>query len=145
MTSSQVEQFLQNLNDAWLTRDYAALKRFYDDDVVLLPPDAGEPLLGRDAMLATYEDFHSACEVVAFTVTDQSSWAFRPAASAVTTVVHMRFAIDYRFSQAPPRDAEKDNNRDPQFQSEQGMDVYTLVQTTPESAPKIVWRAQFTL
>lgn len=147
MTSTQVEQFLQHLNDAWLSRDYATLGQLYHPDVVLLPPDAGSPLLGREAVLATYEDFHAACYVKRFTVTEQSSWPFSaPQASgaAITTMVHMRFAIDYRFSQSAP---SGDTNTAPEtmLQTEQGMDVYTLTQISPEHAPTIIWRAQFTL
>ncbi len=150
MTSTQVEQFLQHLNDAWLSRDYTTLGQLYHQDVVLLPPDAGSPLLGREAVLATYEDFHAACYVERFTVTEQSSWPFsspQTTGEAITTMVHMRFAIDYRFSQSASSGETTTPNTAPEtmLQTEQGMDVYTLTQISAEHAPTIIWRAQFTL
>jgi len=150
-----IVQFLENLNTAWLTRDYAALERLYHADVVLLPPDAGAPLLGRDAVIATYRDFHSVCSVERFDVTEVSSWPFEathPAVTAnsetptlTTTMVHMRFEIDYRFitSDSAPDPSDKTNTSP--IQAEQGMDVYALQRSAPDANPVIIWRAQFTL
>ena len=156
MTSPLVEQLLQNLNSAWLNRDYARLAALYHPDVVLLPPDAGAPLLGREAVLDTYRDFHAACRVEHFSVTEQSIWPFTPSAEgsqptpglsqhqvhgAITTMVHMRFHIDYRFKQG----TQSEQTGDALLHSEQGLDVYTLTQATLLDDPKIIWRAQFTL
>ncbi len=149
--SPEIAQFLENLNAAWLTRDYAALERFYHTNVVLLPPDAGAPLVGRDAVIATYRDFHSVCTVERFSVTEVSSWRFDAdnqalATSALaTTIVHMRFEIDYRFTTSDAASDPTAKSAAAPVQAEQGMDVYTLQHSTTDESLVIVWRAQFTL
>jgi len=157
--SPDIVQFLENLNTAWLTCDYAALERFYHAGVVLLPPDAGAPLLGRDAVIATYRDFHSVCSVVRFNMTDTSSWRFEAnsqmpstpdltpdlATTVTTTMVHMRFEIDYRFTNSAQVPDSAATSTPSPIQAEQGMDIYTLQHSAQDPHPVIIWRAQFTL
>ena len=140
MTPAQVEKFLQTLNDSWLAQDYEALTSLYDPDVVLLPPDAGEPIEGRTAVCNAYEDFHAACTVERFAVTQLASWAFGEDSQSVTKA-HMRFDIDYKLrgpesAQEPPHEQRSI--------CEQGLEVYTLVNTNRQP-PRFIWRAQFTL
>jgi|GEM_PF-1909664 len=152
MAPEQVEQFLTTLNDAWLGQDYVTLAGLYDSDVVLLPPDAGAPIVGRDAVIESYQDFHAACRVDDFKITSAEHFEFAqnsrsfsasPAASdgfsdagaiGATIMAHMRFRISYQLLQ---------QNGDPLAQSEQGLEVYTLIEQ-PEGM-RIVWRAQFAL
>ena len=120
MAPATVEQFLHQLNEAWLTQDYEALNVKYDPDVVLLPPDAGEPIEGREAVCSAYEDFHSACIVDRFEATRISSWSFTSGQTqkkedGLVTKAHMRFEIDYQL---------RSNS---QTFCEQGLEVYTLV------------------
>ena len=140
MTPAQVEKFLQTLNESWLGQDYEALATLYDPDVVLLPPDAGEPIEGRTAVCSVYEDFHTACTVERFAVTQLSSWAFGTDSQSVTKA-HMRFDIDYTIRSA---EATIEKSQAPESICEQGLEVYTLVNAANEN-PRIVWRAQFTL
>lgn len=146
--STEIAQFLENLNSAWLNRDYESLARSYHPEIVLLPPDAGAPLLGRQAVIDTYKDFHAACSVERFSVTEAASWSFAntetaatPTQASQTTIVHMRFAIDYRITAA----ATSTTSTEAPLQCEEGMDVYTLQHTTHSPDPTIIWRAQFTL
>jgi len=138
MTPAQVEQFLTSLNESWLAQDYEVLASLYDTNVVLLPPDAGEPIEGRAAVCSAYEDFHSACTVQRFAITALSSWAFDAGQQCVTKA-HMRFDIDYAL-----RNPEATTEQVPEAFCEQGLEVYTLV-TAADQPPRIVWRAQFTL
>jgi ketosteroid isomerase-like protein len=133
MNRSQTQQFIERLNQAWLSEDAATLERLYHPDVVLLPPDAGEPIVGRVAVLASYREFHAAARVIRFEVRSLEVYEF-----AATTLVHMRFDIDFKFI-ADASDAP--------HQSEAGLEVYTLVEQpgTHEARPQIVWRAQFAL
>ena len=133
MNRSQTQQFIEHLNQAWLGEDTLTLERLYHADVVLLPPDAGEPIVGRAAVLASYRDFHAAASVIRFEVRSLEVYEF-----VATTLVHMRFDIDFKFS----IDAS-----DVPHQSETGLEVYTLVEQpeTPAQNPQIVWRAQFAL
>ena len=55
MTPAQVEDFLNHLNKSWLDQDYEALASAYHPEVILLPPDAGIPLEGRETICATYQ------------------------------------------------------------------------------------------
>lgn len=144
-TSPEVEQFFENLNQFWLARDYTSLARCYHPDVVLLPPDAGTPLLGRDAVIATYRDFHELCSVEQFAVTELHSWRFAEGNPDATIMVHMRFAIDYRFTDQAAEGTATTGKPVHELHSEQGLDVYTLRQGPCEESPQIVWRAQFTL
>jgi len=130
MTPAQVEKFLQTLNESWLSQDYEALTTLYDPGVVLLPPDAGEPIEGCTAVCDAYKDFHAACTVERFSVTQLSSWAFGADNPSVTKA-HMRFDIDYTL-------------HGQETMSEQGLEVYTLL-NPPSQSPRIVWRAQFAL
>ncbi len=133
MNKSQTQQFIERLNQAWLGADYATLECLYHPDVVLLPPDAGEAIVGRAAVLASYREFHAAASVTRFQVQSLNVYDF-----AATTVAHMRFDIEFKFSS----DAS-----DGPHQSETGLEVYTLIeQPGPHAAsPQIVWRAQFAL
>ena len=131
MTPAQVEKFLHALNESWLAQDYEALASMYDPQVVLLPPDAGVPIEGRAAVCSAYEDFHAACTVERFEITQLSSWAFGAEHQSVTKA-HMRFDIDYSLL-----------GRDESF-CEQGLEIYTLL-NPDQQPPRIVWRAQFTL
>ena len=140
MTPAQVEKFLQTLNESWLSQDYTALATLYDPDVILLPPDAGEPIEGRSAVCSAYEDFHAACTVERFAVTALSSWAFGSTNQSVTKA-HMRFDIDYKLHGA---ETAAGKPLAPESFCEQGLEVYTLVNAAHEN-PRIIWRAQFTL
>ena len=139
MTPAQVEDFLHQLNRSWLNQDYDALASAYHPEVVLLPPDAGIPLEGRETVCATYQDFHAACSVDRFVITDLQSWTFAQQDHSITKA-HMRFEIDYRLKDV----SDSQSARKPELQCEQGLEVYTLL-TAPASAPQIIWRAQFTL
>jgi len=125
MNTTRLERFIDQLNEGWLAADYPALQRCYHADTVLLPPDAGEPIVGRDAVLATYRDFHSLATISQFQVTKLQLMPFPN-----TTMCHMRFDISYTHNQLSL--------------SESGLEVYTLIED-PVVGPQIIWRAQFTL
>ena len=125
--------FIDQLNSAWLEQDYPTLERCYHPDTVLLPPDAGDPIIGREAVLNTYREFHSLAAIKAFEITDLKlmSFAEKVDGSTPNTIMcHMRFDIAYSLNQLEQR--------------ESGLEVYTL--TNHEAVGlQIIWRAQFTL
>lgn len=125
MNQSDLPAFIEHLNASWVDQNYAALADCYHPEVVLLPPDVGTPITGREAVITTYRDFHALVNVREFEVTELS---FFPHTAA--TMCHMRFAITYEL-----------NDR---VMHESGMDIYTIV-PGPENAPVISWRAQITL
>ena len=56
-STAAVRDFLLALNDCWQRGDLEALESFYHPDVVLLPPDLGQPICGREAVVASYLEF----------------------------------------------------------------------------------------
>ena len=130
---ARAEPFINQLNSAWLEQDYPTLERCYHPDAVLLPPDAGEPIIGREAVLDTYRDFHNLASIKAFEITDLKLMSFGETLdsnSPNTTMCHMRFDIAYSLNQLEQR--------------ESGLEVYTLTHS-PAADLQIIWRAQFTL
>ena len=126
MERATVTAFLERLNAAWLQPDYPALAICYHPDVVLLPPDAGEPIVGRDAVLDSYREFHAAGTVESFQPDPAALYPFPGGATC-----HMGFGIEYRLGNA--------------HFSERGLEVYTLVPDERGDDCQIVWRAQFAL
>ncbi|MEM7217872.1 MAG: nuclear transport factor 2 family protein [Pseudomonadota bacterium] len=124
MQQSDITTLVRQLNDAWLQQDYDALAALYHPQAVLLPPDAGAPITGRDAVLQTYRDFHSVGSVTRFEVDDITIYEF-----AASVMCHMRFQISYRVG---------DNDY-----VEPGLETYMICEH--EGVPVIGWRAQFTL
>ena len=66
MSAAAVRAFIAELNDCWQRGDVEALTHCYHPDVVLLPPDLGPPIRGRDAVVASYRDFLDAARLDRF-------------------------------------------------------------------------------
>ena len=111
---------VNELNQAWQNRQFQAIAPLYHPDVVLLPPDAGAPIVGRDAVLASYQDF-AAAEFVDFAVEGFDTFEF-----GTTGVCHMRFQIEYILDGARHR--------------EHGLEVYVIADVS--GTPQIIWRGQ---
>lgn len=118
--AERIINHINGLNDAWQDEQFQAIAGYYHPDVVLLPPDAGPPITGRDAVVASYQDF-AAAERVQFTVEGFDTFEF-----ADTGVCHMRFQMEYTL----------DGSR----YSEHGLEVYVVANVTTD--PQIIWRSQ---
>lgn len=129
MNQSDLPRLIARLNDAWLSQDYTALSQCYHPDAVLLPPDAGAPIIGREAVISTYRDFHALVTLRKFEVTEQIFFPY-PSTTLSTTMCHMRFTIAYELNALSMQ--------------ESGMDIYTIVDDQV-TGPVIAWRAQITL
>ncbi len=119
--SQTVERFVRELNNTWQQGKLDELIRFYHPDVVLLPPDAGEPIQGRSAVIDTYHDFASAATLHEFVISSLEVFDF-----ATTAVVHMGFVVEFSFQEQRLREA--------------GLEVYVL--NIADAEPEIVWRSQ---
>ena len=53
----RIRKFLLDLQRCWSAGNSEDLPGFYHPDVVLLPPDLGAPIRGRDAVVASYREF----------------------------------------------------------------------------------------
>ena len=132
MTGERVRSFLMSLHDCWPAGERAALARFYHPDVVLLPPDLGPPIRGRDAVVDSYQEFLSAARMQTFAVTDLDVFEF-PAAQGSTRIstymAHLNFEISYELGG--------------DHYIEQGLEIYTVLETGDQL--QIVWRSQTVL
>ncbi len=118
---SPAERLIRSLNDAWLANDFDAILACYHPSVILLPPDAGDPIVGREAVVASYRAFSKQAKLTSFEVAELLSYEIDDLCA-----VHMRFDVKYRLDDA---DFE-----------ESGMEVYWL-----DAAPSIIWRHQMVL
>ena len=128
MTLERVDTLLRDLQSSWQAGDLARIASFYHPDVVLLPPDMGEPITGRDAVVDSYRQFLDAARLDRFVITDLTSWTFDGLTSE-TAMAHLNFQITYQLE-------------DERF-IDTGLEVYTLVAGT--EGPLIVWRSQTVL
>lgn len=116
---------MQALNDAWQSGELDRLGDFYHAEAVLLPPDAGDPIVGRDAIVASYRDFDEAAVLLHFAVTELLTYGFDR-----THLVHMRFDVRY----------ELEGSR----YEESGLEIYSLIEQE-DGRFVIVWRGQSVL
>jgi ketosteroid isomerase-like protein len=124
MTAEGARAFLVGLNECWQTGDLASIAAYYHPDVVLLPPDLGEPIIGREAVVASYGEFLQAATLDHFEITDLDIFSFEP--DTATCVAHLTFEVVYAL--------------DGDTYVEKGLEVYTLGECNGE--PKILWRHQ---
>ena len=69
------ERLIRSLNDAWLANDFDAILACYHPNVILLPPDAGDPIVGRDAVVASYREFSKRAKLTSFQVGELLTYA----------------------------------------------------------------------
>ena len=119
--NQDIEQFVHNLNTTWQQGNVDELTRFYHAEVVLLPPDAGEPIVGRRAVIDSYREFSTAATLHEFTINSLDVFDFK-----TTAVVHMRFVVEFSLGEQRLREG--------------GLEVYLLDLINTE--PVIVWRSQ---
>jgi hypothetical protein len=127
--TAKVRDFLLDLNACWQTGDLAALEGFYHPDVVLLPPDLGLPIQGREAVVASYLEFLQAATLDHFEVLSLDVYPFRSGTALTTYMAHLTFAVTYRL--------------DGDTYVEKGLEAYTL--SEDEQGLKILWRHQTVL
>jgi len=123
VSPGDVDAFVRRLNQAWQAQDWDRLRDCYHERALLLPPDAGAPIVGRDAIIDTYREFAGSARLNKFAIPALDVFSFDD-----THMVHMRFTIDYVY--------------DGDHTIDSGLEVYTVVTS---DAPRVVWRQQFLL
>ncbi len=121
--------FILALNDCWQQGDLAALEQFYHPDVVLLPPDLGAPIRGREAVVASYLEFLQAATLNHFEVLDLQIFPFAGSSGTATFAAHLTFAVNYTL--------------DGETYVEKGLEAYILSEDA--NGLKILWRHQSVL
>jgi ketosteroid isomerase-like protein len=122
-------EFVLALNACWQAGDLKALGGFYHPDVVLLPPDLGQPICGRDAVVASYLEFLQAARLDHFEVLELNVFPFDSATGGRTFMAHLTFAVTYTL--------------DGETYVEKGLEAYTLAEN--EDGLQILWRHQSVL
>ena len=123
----RITEFFAELNSCWQQGKLDELHRFYHENVILLPPDDGIPIIGREAVVGSYREFDATATLRDFRITKLSVYTFDNSASAKTHVVHMDFEVEY--------------DLDALTHAECGLEVYTLIESE-KSPPQIIWRRQ---
>lgn len=115
------EQFIRNLNDAWINKQFDDLRKYFHDSVVMLPPGATVAITGADNMVESYRQFVDTAKIHAFQTKQISCFNFDS-----ISVCHMPFEIDYEYGGQRSREV--------------GMEVYSIGKFA--SGLKVVWRTQ---
>lgn len=137
MNVDSVKDFLLALNTCWQSGDLQGLAHFYHPDVVLLPPDLGEPIHGRDQVVDSYREFQDAATLEDFQIVGLDVFEFpaptdSPAVSSGTNntwMAHLTFTVSYTLA------------GDQYIES--GLEIYTVADV--DGALKILWRHQSVL
>jgi uncharacterized protein (TIGR02246 family) len=106
------------LNAAWPRGDYEQVAACYHPDALLWPPDGAAPIVGREAILATYREFAASAHLENFASSSIETWPV-----GGQSVVHMEFRVDYTL--AGERYVET------------GLEIYWV-----DPTPLILWRHQ---
>lgn len=118
---NDIKKFIYELNQAWRDQRYNDLCNYFHDDVVMLPPDQSEPVVGVGPMVESYKQFGLISTLHQFNITELKLYEY-----GSVTMCHMQFEIEYEIESS-------------RFQ-ENGLEVYAI--DTTELAPKVVWRTQ---
>lgn len=119
-----LQQFLRNLNQAWVEERYDDLLDYFDERVVMLMPESDEVAVGAGPLVESYRQFGSAAVVHAFEIKEITLFEHE-----AVVMGHLKFTIDYELPHG-------------RFQ-ESGLDVYAIATTGPQ--PKVIWRTQVRL
>lgn len=123
-SAAAASELIQRLNQAWQANDLATVSAAYHPDAVLLPPDLGPVIRGREAITDTYAIFNSSAVLRRFEVTDTEVFDFQS-----SHAVHLKFTLAYELEGAILED--------------RGLDIYI---TSPlADGLAIVWRQQVVL
>ena len=128
MTPDQIRAFLLALQDCWRAGNPTELAAFYHPDVVLVPPDLGAPIRGRDAVVASYQEFLDVAQLEKFAVTSLEIFPFSQGSNTVH-MAHLEFEISYQL--------------DDENYLEKGLELYAVLEHN--EVLQIVWRNQIVL
>ena len=95
MSDDELRSIVQRVNDAWRSERFDEMREYFHPNVVLAQPGFGQRVEGRDALMASYQDFARQAKVISFTCGDVH--VDRAGDSAVTT---MHWRMEYEFGGA---------------------------------------------
>ena len=65
-TVDEIRELIRRLNDAWVKGQPGQLASFFSEDIVMVLPGFAQRTEGRDACVASYEDFCSQAAILDF-------------------------------------------------------------------------------
>ncbi|MEM1229414.1 MAG: nuclear transport factor 2 family protein [Pseudomonadota bacterium] len=122
--SDAFEALVHRLNTHWQAAQWDALSLLYHPKAVLVPPDVTPVITGRDAIVATYEEFADAA-----TLHDFKTGAIRSYRFDTSAVVEADFTVDYSVQGERYLD--------------EGHETYVLERAATPVGYHIVWRQQY--
>jgi len=123
-TAADAQELITKLNQAWPAGDLATVSASYHPQAVLLPPDLGAPIRGRDDITDTYALFNASATLEGFEETAIEIFDFES-----SQAVHLNFTLAYELDGTNLED--------------RGLEIYLLSPHAGEL--KIVWRQQIVL
>lgn len=116
-----IRELVQQLTNTWTSGNLQRLGEFFDENVLMLPPGSSHPLLGRNAMVQTFQEFLSVAKVEKFEQVQLQVDVFDD-----TAIANLNFDIRYEM--------------DGQLHDDSAMDV--MVFAKGAKGWRIVWRTQ---
>jgi len=68
--TEEIWGLVQRMNDAWAKNGSEPLASFFHPDIVMVRPDFAQRTEGRDACVASYEDFRNQATILDFKITN---------------------------------------------------------------------------
>ena len=123
-TSAAALDLITRLNQAWQAGDMTTVGASYHPDAVLLPPDLGPVIRGRDAIVDTYAEFNRSAVFRYFEVNNAEVFDFNS-----SQAVHLKFTLAYELEGTTLED--------------EGLDIYFI--SPYAGGLTVVWRQQVVL
>ena len=89
----RLRTLVHHLNQAWLNRRFRELSRYFHPNMVILSPDTGKLVRGREACVKSYEQFMASSKVHRYKESRFQISTWRDAA-----VVSYHFEISYEWN-----------------------------------------------
>ncbi|NGP76555.1 nuclear transport factor 2 family protein [Balneolaceae bacterium YR4-1] len=86
-----IEQFIDRMNDDWLNDRTENLSRYFHKQVVMIQPGTQKKIVGREAMVDSYQEFIEEADVSDFRIKDLRIDVFEN-----TAIVLYTFRIKYK-------------------------------------------------
>jgi uncharacterized protein (TIGR02246 family) len=99
----EIRELIKQLNDAWVKGQPGELARFFPEDIVMALPGFAQRIEGRDACVASYEDFCSQASILDLKLAEPMIDVFGD-----TAVAAYAFEISYEMGGERFKDSGRD-------------------------------------
>jgi uncharacterized protein (TIGR02246 family) len=99
----EIRELIKRLNDAWVKGQPGQLASFFREDIVMVHPDFAQRTEGRDACVASYEDFCKQAAILDFNLLEPIIDVFGD-----TAVASYAYEISYEMGGERFKDSGRD-------------------------------------